>query len=65
MDPFSIHERFLSELEREGAAHDALQTEHRCTLLNLERETARLLQPGSSQLSAIERVEKEIGAEVY
>lgn len=65
MDPFSIHERFLSELEREGAARDALQTEHRRTRLNLELEMARLLQPCSSQLSAIERAEKEIGAEVY
>ena len=35
---------FLNELERAGAAHDAVETEHRRKRLNLESETAKLLQ---------------------
>ncbi|MGB8011445.1 MAG: class I SAM-dependent methyltransferase [Terriglobales bacterium] len=44
IDPSSIHEQILYELELAGAAHDAAQAEHRRKRLNLERETAKLLQ---------------------
>jgi predicted O-methyltransferase YrrM len=44
INPSPIHEQFLNELERAGAAHDAVETEHRRKRLNLETETARLLQ---------------------
>jgi predicted O-methyltransferase YrrM len=43
MNPLSI-QQFLNEIEREGAAYDAVQTEYRRKRLNLESETARLLQ---------------------
>jgi predicted O-methyltransferase YrrM len=35
---------FLNELERAGAAHDAVEKEHRGKRPNLESETAKLLQ---------------------
>jgi predicted O-methyltransferase YrrM len=44
INPSLIYEQFLKELEQEGAAHDAVETEHRHKRLNLERETAKLLQ---------------------
>ncbi len=37
-------ETLLAALERDGAAHDAAQSEHRLKRLNLERDTARLVQ---------------------
>jgi predicted O-methyltransferase YrrM len=42
--PSAIYEQFLIELERSGAAHDSLETSHARKRLNLERETAKLLQ---------------------
>jgi len=44
INPSLTYEQVLNELEREGAAHDAVETEHRHKWLNLERETAELLQ---------------------
>src|ERR1700726_3934532 len=44
LKPSLIYEQFLNELERAGIAHDALETEHRRKRLNLESETAKLLQ---------------------
>jgi predicted O-methyltransferase YrrM len=44
IDPSLIYEQCLNELEQEGAAHDAFETDHRRKRLNLERETAQLLQ---------------------
>lgn len=41
-DPQALTD-ILDELAREGAAHDAQQTEHRTKRLNLEVETARLV----------------------
>jgi len=38
------HEALLEELAQEGARHDAAQPEHRWKRLNLETDTARLLQ---------------------
>jgi predicted O-methyltransferase YrrM len=43
-NPSSNYEQLLKELERAGAAHDAAETEHHRKRLNLERETAKLLQ---------------------
>ena len=43
-NPSPNYEQFLSELERAGTVHDAGEPEHRRKRLNLERETARLLQ---------------------
>ncbi len=40
----AAHGELLHHLEREGASHDAGQPEHRQKRLNLERDTARLLQ---------------------
>lgn len=44
MNSCSISDQFLNDLEREGIRHDLAQTEHRRKRLNLESETARLLQ---------------------
>ncbi|KAA6461953.1 methyltransferase [Acidobacteria bacterium AB60] len=42
--PFRDLQALLRELEQEGQAHDAAQSEHRNKRLNLEAPTARLLQ---------------------
>src|SRR6202043_160928 len=44
LKPSLIYEQFLNELERAGISHDAVETEHRRKRLNLESETAKLLQ---------------------
>ena len=44
IDPSPIYKQLLNELEKAGTAHDAVQTEHRRKRLNLESETAKLLQ---------------------
>lgn len=44
VNPSAMYEQFLIELERAGAAHDSVQTAHSRKRLNLERETAKLLQ---------------------
>jgi predicted O-methyltransferase YrrM len=44
MIPNPEFEAFLGQLEQEGLAHDAAQSEHRFKRLNLENPTARLLQ---------------------
>jgi len=44
MIPNPEFESFLSQLEQDGVAHDAEQSEHRQKRLNLEQPTAQLLQ---------------------
>ena len=44
MIPNPEFEEFLRQLEQDGLAHDAAQSEHRQRRLNLENPTARLLQ---------------------
>ncbi len=44
MNPTPVLETLLRQLEQEGIAHDAAQSEHRHKRLNLESPTARLLQ---------------------
>jgi predicted O-methyltransferase YrrM len=39
-----VYREFLERMEQEGIAHDAVQTEHGDKRLNLDRETARLVQ---------------------
>jgi predicted O-methyltransferase YrrM len=44
INPSPIYAQFLNDLQRAGIAHDAIETEHRRKRLNLEPETAKLVQ---------------------